>query len=238
MEEVLMNRLSRRLGVVLALAGAVTATGLWTGTQAAGLVHSPGVPSSSDTSGELPQSGRVAHALGSTVSKIVLRVYDPRGHVVSKRVLPGGRPQQSVTPFDCSLLCHATGCAASSCPDPGGSARIDVIQKGYSTLGADLWSWDVWTKWSWNHRGCPCTVSVIDKGHVGRALDQHWAFDGVIHRNQGYRDGSGGPHTYYHDAVTGQFQGPSVLNGTVYRRPDNVLNSYNNGTYEWWLYCC
>jgi hypothetical protein len=229
------------MALIVALAAAVTATGLGASSQAAGVTGSHG-----PTAGELPQAGRVAtahpsaHTLASTTVKAVVRVYDAGGHLVSKRIVRPGDARRRATPSkDCSLLCHFTGCAASVCPDSGGHARIDVVQKGYSTLGADLWSWDVWTTWSWNHRGCPCTVSLIGKGHVGKALDQFWAYDGVIARNQGYRDGSGGPHTYYHDAQTGQFHGPGYLPGyTVYRRPKNVLNSYNNGTFEWWEYCC
>jgi hypothetical protein len=224
-----VKRVSRRVALIVALAAAVAATGWGTSSaQGAGVPDSHAFANPSE------------HALASTTIKAVVRVYDARGHLLSRRVVHPGDAQLSATPSkDCSLLCHANGCAASSCPDSGGHARIDVIQKGYSTLGADLWSWDVWTKWSWNHRGCPCTVSLIDKGHVGKALDQFWAFDGVVHRNLGYRDGSGGPHTYYHDALTGQFHGPGYLPGyTVYRRPKNVLNSYNDGTFEWWDYCC
>lgn len=230
-----MSRPSRRLALVAALAAVVTATMSTTQAQAAGVR-----PSHGPTASELGTSGVSPHALAFTTVKTIVRVYDARGSLVGRRVLrPPAASRSAATPSkDCSLLCHFVGCAASSCPDSGGHARIDVIQKGYSTLGADLWSWDVWTTWSWNHRGCPCTVSLIKKGHVGKSLDSHWAYDGVVHRNQGYRDGSGGPHTYYHDAVTGQFHGPSIFNHDVYRRPDNVLNSYNNGTFEWWKYCC
>jgi hypothetical protein len=113
-----------------------------------------------------------------------------------------------------------------------------VIQKGYSTLGADLWKWDVWTYWSWNHRYCPCTVNEIDHGHYGRSLDQFWTFNQTVSTNVHYIDGSGGPHTAYHNGAVGEFAGPFVDGFTVYRRPHNVLNSYNDGTFEWWKDCC
>jgi hypothetical protein len=177
-----------------------------------------------------------SHATAGVTTKVVLRRFR-HGRMVDKRVLEPS-DFHSAARGCAAMICHFVGRAG---PQAGGTARVDTVQTGQSFAGFDLWRWDVWTKWSWDHSDpyCihVCTVHMIDKGAVGKSLDQFWDFDKVTARDDRYLT-SCNAHCDYHHSVQGEFSGPNALGQTAHRFATNTLNSYNDGTYEWWLDCC
>lgn len=176
-------------------------------------------------------------------TKAVVRWYDVNGKVIAKRTFHPSDGKFDITQVPSKraggcedLICHFTGRAG---PNAGGTARVDAIQTGSSTLGSKIWSWDVWSKWSWNHpTACiqKCTVTLIDKGTIGKG-STFWAFDRVVATDNHYLT-SCNAHCGYHHSAKGQFHGANITNHDAYRRPTNTLNSYNDGTFEVWKSCC
>jgi hypothetical protein len=174
------------------------------------------------------------HAFAYATVRSVVRRYDGQGRLISTKVHHLGRVGSQAA---ARTLVSSGGNTVG--PTSQGTARDDITYTGHGTLGEKLYSWTVWTKWSWDHLSCPCTMSMLDKGTIHREFDKHWSYDKVDATDNHYNAGAGGPHTSYTHDATGQFEGPGVGKrahrgiGTVYRRPDVVLMSNNDGTDDW-----
>jgi hypothetical protein len=122
-------------------------------------------------------------------------------------------------------------------PVAGGTATAAMGWTGSSTVGADQWEFTSYLKFSWDHRQCPCTMNMINKGTTWKIDDRHWRWAGVAQSDNHYVAGSGGPHTYYHHMMVGEFDGSDLLGNDVTEYPRITLDAYNDGTFEFWRSC-
>lgn len=183
-----------------------------------------------------------SHRLSYVTARMVIRRYDRHGKVISEKVHHLGRVGGRGPRRDCAPACSGTERVG---PTSGGTARADIVYTGRGTLGEKLWTFDSWSKWSWDHLSCPCTMNEIDHGAFGVAIDSHWDYDGIVASGvyDSYKAGSGGPHTAYEHDTEGQFSGPSLTKLapsilTVHRRPFIFETDNNNGTMDWTKVCC
>lgn len=230
---------------MLAVAAIVTAGGLVTAVADPSLARPDGLVTAPTAS---------SHALAYLTGKVVVRRFGPDGQLVSRQVhhlgglhgsTLGPIPEATLPPQDTAGV-NESGTDRAG-PESGGTAREDYSITGHSTLGKTLWTFDSWSKWSWDHRQCPCTMNEIDHGVIGTSDDSAWSYDGTVDSGtgNGYLGGGGGPHTAYQHDAEGQFTGPSVLprNGRkrlldVHRRPSILEQDNNDGTIDWWKLCC
>jgi hypothetical protein len=184
-----------------------------------------------------PSTSTNPHAFAYATVRSVVRFYNRHGKLISTKAQDLGRVGSE--PATRTLVSSGSDTVG---PTSQGTGRDDVTYTGHGTLGEKLYSWTVWTKWSWDHLSCPCTMNMLAKGTVHQEFDKHWSYDRVESTNNHYDSGAGGPHTSYTHDATGQFEGPGIGKrlhrgiGTVYRRPEVLLISRNDGTDDWFQF--
>lgn len=182
-----------------------------------------------------------AVATARVTTKAIVRWYDVQGHLIAKRTFHPSDGKFDITKAPSKMggcedpICDFSGRAG---PAAGGTARVDAVQTGESTLGSRIWSWDVWTKWKWHSTPVciqKCTVTLLAKGTIGQGSST-WGFDGVLGTDNHYGTACNSRCSYHHSAKA-QFSGPNVI-GPVHRRPTNTLDSFNDGTFRIRKSCC
>jgi hypothetical protein len=194
------------------------------------------VPGSSTTSlGSSPLAaavtGKAADNTGRTTSYEVMTTYDPATEKVLARKRFGPKTEGKIIhpPAPRSKDSGTGGTSTAS-----GCVRVEIWQKRTTLLGAFAAKWGVWTDWCWNR-----ATQVVSINAKGRDFDVApcYSFDGVTDQDAYFYDFStddGHPRSAYHHHKKGGFSSPAsgVLPGGHWY-PKNTLDSYYNGTNQW-----
>jgi hypothetical protein len=175
-------------------------------------------------------------ALAYEVSQMTAVYLDPKtGAVLAKRRYGAETQGRTIRPPAKVLDDHGSGGTGSA----SGRVRVTITQWGYSSLGVKLWTWKVWTDWSWDRSAE--TVTMNDKGTIWDINDNSWEWDGVANAQNYYYDlgpNDGHPKSAYWHAAQGSFSGWHLGSIQYHEYPRNTLSSHYNGTNEWWTSCC
>lgn len=195
------------------------------------------VPGSSPTSLGSSPLARVAGVPrdgngGTTTSYAVATSYDPATGKVLARKRYGPRTEGRLLrpPTPPASKDNGTGGTSTA----SGCVKVEIWQKRTTWLGTFAAKWGVWTDWCWDRASQ--VVSINDRG---RDFDvaPGYSFDGVVDSAAYFYDFStddGHPRSAYHHHKKAGFSSPgggALPQGHWY--PKNTLDSYYNGTNQW-----
>jgi hypothetical protein len=187
----------------------------------------------------LPPDGKAAGAGrdaededgGDVTSYATFVTYDPRTKQVLSRHRYGAKTEGK--PLRLPQVANDNGTGGSS--SGSGCGRVTVTQKRHDSLGlSTVGTWQVWTDWCWDRSNQVVSVNATGFDHDH---DNVWSYDGVVTpKESNYYDFSandGHPRSAYHFMRIGAFHGPSFYGHDVFWNPKNTLDSYYNGTWQW-----
>jgi hypothetical protein len=154
---------------------------------------------------------------------IVVDSYDSKGRLLSTETLNSGL-----------LFSQDNGTGGSS--SASGCQKVTLRNRATTLLGSTAYRFNTWTYWCWSRQNR--TISSVRTGWYLSDVDKQFVWREMIVDNTHYFSWySGYPRSGYKHEKQARIENCVLHYGCIGNTyPRNVLYSYSNGTWSWYIY--